>query len=195
MHTLIFATNNPHKISEIQSMVPVTIKIVTLRDAGIEIDIPEPHDNLQGNASEKSKVIYQITKQDCFGEDTGLEIDALNGAPGVRTARYAGPHCKADENMKKVLQEMQYITERTARFRTIISLIMNGQEHIFEGVCEGKIATQPSGDKGFGYDPIFIPNGDHLTFAEMNSAEKNKFSHRKKATDQLISFLQNHGTN
>ncbi len=194
MTKLIFATNNAHKVSEIQNIVPNNIKIITLREAGIEIEIPEPHDSLKANASEKSRVIYQLTKHDCFGEDTGLEIDALNGAPGVRTARYAGPDCKADENMKKVLEELEQITERSARFRTIISLIINGEEQIFEGICEGSIATQPSGAKGFGYDPIFIPAGDHRTFADMNSAEKNKFSHRKKATDQLISFLQNHGT-
>ena len=195
MTTLIFATNNSHKVSEIQAIVPATIKIITLREAGIHIDIPEPHDSLQANAAEKSNVIHRLTNQDCFGEDTGLEIDALHGAPGIFTARYAGPECRAEDNMNKVLHELTHITTRTARFRTIISLIMNGKQYEFEGVCEGSIATEPIGDNGFGYDPIFIPTGEHRTFAQMNAAEKNKFSHRKKATDKIISFLQNHGTN
>ena len=195
MTSLIFGTNNHHKVSEIQSIVPAWIKIITLREAGIDVEIPEPHDSLQANAAEKSHAIHKLTQQNCFSEDTGLEIDALHGAPGVLTARYAGPKCRAEDNMKKVLDEMLNITNRSARFRTIISLIMNGEEHLFEGVCEGTITTEPLGDKGFGYDPIFIPDGDHRSFAQMNAAEKNKFSHRKKATDKLISFLQNYGKN
>lgn len=194
MNRLIFATNNAHKVTEIQSLVPEHIKIITLKEAGITIDIPEPHDSLELNAREKSSTIYQLMGENCFGEDTGLEIDALHGAPGVRTARYAGPDADAHANMQKVLDEMKETSQRTARFKTIISLVMNGKEYLFTGLCNGKIATEPKGEKGFGYDPIFIPDGSEICFAEMDLMEKNKFSHRKKATAQLIQFLNNHGT-
>lgn len=194
MIRLIFATNNPNKAAEIQSMLPENMIVLSLKDAGITIDIPEPHDSLEKNAKEKSAVIHKLTGENCFGEDTGLEIDALNGAPGVRTARYAGPENNAMANMQKVLQKMQGISQRTARFKTVISLMLNDSEYVFTGICEGKIAHEPKGEKGFGYDPIFIPNGSDICFAEMNLEEKNKFSHRKKATSQLIEFLNTHGT-
>jgi XTP/dITP diphosphohydrolase len=194
MTQLIFATNNPNKVIEIQSLLPENIKIVSLKEAGLTIDIPEPHDSLELNAREKSTVIFQLTGENCFGEDTGLEIDALQGAPGVKTARFAGPNADANANMQKVLEEMKDMSQRTARFKTFISLIMNGNEFLFTGICEGKIAMKPKGEKGFGYDPIFIPNGSEVCFAEMDLKEKNIFSHRKKATAQLIQFLKHYGT-
>lgn len=190
MHTLIFATHNPHKADEVRSVLNNRFDILTLQEAGIVDEIPEPHDTILANASEKSAVIFRLTGKDCFGEDTGLEVDALGGAPGVRTARYAGNHGDAHANMEKLLREMEGKTDRKARFRTIISLRMNGQERIFEGICQGQIAGHPSGEAGFGYDPVFIPEGSDRTFAEMTREEKNLYSHRRKAMDQLILFLQ-----
>lgn len=191
---LIFATNNAHKAKEIQSLLPPFIQIQTLQEAGILIDIPEPHFTIEANAHEKSSAIYSLTGKPCFGEDTGLEIEALNGAPGVHTARYAGNHGNAEANMKKVLHEMHNQINRNAQFKTVISLILQGTHHTFTGICPGSIAIDARGDNGFGYDPIFIPKGDERTFAEMELHEKNTFSHRKKATEQLIQFLQQHVT-
>jgi XTP/dITP diphosphohydrolase len=164
--------------------------IITLKDAGIDIDIPEPHDTLEDNAREKSSVIYEMTGKNCFSEDTGLEIDALNGAPGVLSARYAGEQKLADDNITRVLHEMKDRENRQAHFRTVISLILNGQEYQFTGVCTGSILTKRRGSKGFGYDPIFVPDGATQTFAEMDMAGKNQFSHRAKAFQQLVTFLK-----
>lgn len=188
---LVFATNNENKVKEIKSMLGNAFEIITLQDAGIDIDIPEPHDTLEANAREKSTVIHNMTGKNCFSEDTGLEIDALNGAPGVLSARYAGEQKSAADNIVKVLAEMEGKTNRNARFRTIISLILDEREYQFEGVCEGKIAGMGSGEKGFGYDPIFIPNGSTTSFAGMDMQEKNSYSHRAKAFRQLIDFLKN----
>lgn len=163
--------------------------IITLKEAGIDIDIPEPHDTLEENAREKSTVIYEMTGKDCFSEDTGLEIDALNGAPGVLSARYAGEQKLSDDNITRVLHEMEGHENRQAHFRTVISLILNGKEYQFAGVCSGTILTKRHGGKGFGYDPIFVPNGAKKTFAEMDMEEKNHYSHRAKALQQLITFL------
>lgn len=171
-------------------MLGDAFQIITLREAGIDIDIPEPHDTLEANAREKSETIHRMTGRNSFSEDTGLEIDALNGEPGVLSARYAGEQKSADDNIVKVLQLLENHTDRKARFRTVISLILNGQEHQFEGVAEGVILTSRKGGKGFGYDPIFQPEGSDKAFAEMDMAEKNQYSHRGKALRKLIDFLQ-----
>jgi len=189
MQSLIFATNNPNKVAEIKKVVGTHFNIITLREAGIDIDIPEPHDTLAANAVEKSSTIHRLTQQNCFSEDTGLEVEALNGQPGVLSARYAGANATSTENIHKLLRELGNNTHRKARFRTVISLILNQQTYFFEGICNGTITTELSGEDGFGYDPIFIPDGSTKTFAQMTMEEKNKYSHRKKATAQLIQFL------
>lgn len=195
MSILIFATNNQHKVDEIRSVINGVFNIITLKEAGIDKDIPEPFETLEENASEKSAVIHTLTGQNCFSEDTGLETFALNGEPGVKSARYAGDDRNFQKNIDKLLLNLSDKADRSARFRTVISLILNNREFKFEGICNGKIITEPRGNNGFGYDPIFIPDGSNKTFAEMSITEKNKFSHRKIATDQLIQFLQQHGTN
>ena len=188
--TLLFATNNQHKVDEIQAAVGHLLEVKGLKQAGIDIDIPEPHDSLEMNASEKSSRIYTLTAMSCFSEDTGLEVEALNGAPGVRSARYAGEGSSADDNIDKLLSELRGIFNRKARFRTVISLIWKGREHLFEGICTGNIISERRGLQGFGYDAIFIPEGSELSFAEMTMEQKNDFSHRKKAVSQMVSFLQ-----
>lgn len=191
MHStsLIFATNNPHKIQEVQSLLNNSFRLITLKEAGIDITIDEPHDTLWENALEKSKTIYRLTGSDCFSEDTGLEVEALFGAPGVHTARYAGPAATPEQHMTKLLYSLNAQTNRTAQFRTVISLIEKEKELFFEGICKGCIAEQISGKKGFGYDPIFIPEGATRCFAEMELEEKNFYSHRRKAFDQLKHYL------
>lgn len=186
---LIFATNNLHKIAEIQPLLPSSIHLITLKQAGIDQDIPEPHDSLEENAREKSGAIHSITGANCFSEDTGLEVVALNGAPGVKTARYAGETAGPDENMTKLLDALRNEKDRRARFRTVISLILDGKEFQFEGICEGRISEMPSGTRGFGYDPVFIPDGSEKCFADMTLEEKQLFSHRRKATSKLVDFL------
>jgi XTP/dITP diphosphohydrolase len=187
---LIFATNNQHKVEEIQAAIGNDLEIIPLKQAGIDIDIPEPHDTLEANASEKSRTIYQLTGQHCFSEDSGLEVEALNGEPGVKSARYAGEDKAFDKNIEKLLTKLGNSENRRACFRTVISLIWKGQEWLFEGICEGAITREPYGAGGFGYDPVFVPTGSNRTFAEMTMAEKNEISHRKKAADKLILFLQ-----
>lgn len=190
MSKLIFATNNQHKVDEIRQVLSSRFDIITLKEAGIDIEIPEPHDTLEANASEKSMTIFSLTQQNCFSEDTGLEVDYLNGEPGVLSATYAGNDRSFKANIEKLLQKMGDTEDRTARFRTIISLIIDKIEYQFEGVCEGRIILNERGDRGFGYDPVFIPEGSLLTFAEMSIREKSEFSHRKKAMDKLIAYLQ-----
>ena len=190
MEKLIFATNNQHKVDEIRVVLGNIFDIITLKEAGINIDIPEPYDTLEANASEKSSTIYKLTKNNCFSEDTGLEVDSLNGGPGVKSARYAGNERSFDANIDKLLDKMQASNKREAQFRTVISLILNGEEKQFEGICKGLILKERRGINGFGYDPVFIPDGSSKTFAEMNIEEKSKFSHRKKAMTKLIDFLQ-----
>lgn len=187
---LIFATNNQHKVQEIKKGISADIDLVSLKEAGIIIDIPEPFDTLKDNASEKSQTIHQLTHQNCFSEDTGLEVNALNGAPGVKSARYSGEHATDTENINKLLGELAGKSDRTAQFRTVISLIWQEKEYWFEGTCPGVITESPSGDQGFGYDPVFIPDGSDRTFAQMNMEEKRAFSHRQKATQKLIDFLR-----
>ncbi|UYQ93665.1 RdgB/HAM1 family non-canonical purine NTP pyrophosphatase [Chitinophaga horti] len=189
---LVFATNNDNKVKEIRAVLGDEFEIITLKESGIDIDIPEPHDTLEENAREKSTVIFKMTGKSCFSEDTGLEIDALNGEPGVLSARYAGEQKESADNIKKVLANMQGVTNRQARFRTVISLILNGEEHQFEGICEGEILDSTTGGKGFGYDPIFKPTGADRSFAQMETHEKNGYSHRAKAFRKLVAFLQAH---
>lgn len=187
---LIFATNNQHKVEEIQAAIGHILEVVSLQQAGIDIDIPEPFDTLEENAQEKSRVIHRLTRQNCFSEDTGLETDALNGEPGVKSARYAGEGRNFDENIGKLLDRLGTTTNRSARFRTIISLVLDEKEYLFEGICEGSIIFEKRGNQGFGYDPVFLPEGSTRTFAEMTLEEKIGFSHRKKAADKLVLFLQ-----
>lgn len=190
MHTLIFATNNRNKVAEIQSLVGSDFEIIPLKEAGIDIDIPEPHDQLEANALEKATTIFNLTQQNCFSEDTGLEIDCLGGAPGVKSARYAGEDRDFQANIDLVLHKMEGVSSRTAQFRTVICLIWAQQTYYFEGICKGQILTDMQGEKGFGYDPIFVPDGSTKSFASMTMAEKNQFSHRQKAVTQLFQFLQ-----
>lgn len=186
---LIFATNNQHKVEEIRAVIGKKFELLTLQEAGIAIDIPEPHDTLEANASEKSKTIYRMTGTSCFSEDTGLEVAALNGEPGVKSARYAGDDRSFDQNIDKLLINLADKKDRSARFRTVVSVIIDGKETLFEGICEGTVIKERRGGKGFGYDPVFIPAGADKTFAEMTLEEKNLFSHRKKATEKLVAFL------
>lgn len=186
---LIFATNNQHKADEIRSVLNGPIEPVTLKEAGIDIDIPEPYDTLEENARTKSTTIFEMTGTNCFSEDTGLEVDALGGEPGVKSARYAGEGRSFEANIDKLLAKLEQVEDRRARFRTVISLLINGKETLFEGVCEGRIIREKRGNNGFGYDPVFVPEGSDLSFAEMDMAGKNRFSHRKKATQKLVAFL------
>ena len=187
---LVFATNNQNKVTEIRSILKDPFHIITLKEAGIEIDIPEPHETLEANASEKSGTIHQITNKNCFSEDTGLEVNSLNGEPGVKSARYAGEGRIFEDNINLLLKNLEDKTDRSAQFRTVVSLIWDKQEYLFTGICKGNIIEVQKGIEGFGYDPIFVPEGSTLTFAEMGMEEKNKFSQRKKAVAQLIEFLK-----
>ena len=189
MHSIIFATNNKNKVDEIRSVLKGSFQIISLKEAGIDIDIPEPHDTLEANAREKSSTIYTLTGKDCFSEDTGLEVTALNNEPGVRSARYAGDENNFKKNIEKLLLNLNGVDNREAQFRTVISLMLDGKEYQFEGICKGTITTKESGINGFGYDAVFIPDGSTNTFAEMTMDEKNKFSHRKKATTKFVQFL------
>ena len=189
MIKLIFATNNLHKVDELRPLVDAKYQIITLKEARLDIDIAEPFDTLEENASAKSGTIFDLTGINCFSEDTGLMVDALNGEPGVKSARYAGEKCSFDDNVEKLLANMEGKTNRSARFKTVISLILNGEESFFEGICEGKITDSPKGNGGFGYDPVFIPHGSDKTFAEMSRDEKATFSHRAKATEKFVAFL------
>ncbi len=187
---LLFATNNKHKLSEVRDAAGEMIEILGLSEVGFAGDIPEDHETLEENALQKARFIKQQTGMDCFADDTGLEIDALDGRPGVFSARYAGNQCNPEENIKKVLSEMEGIGQRRACFRTVIALIMNDEEFLFEGVAEGEIIKEKRGISGFGYDPVFLPQGFKETFAEMNVSLKNKISHRAQAVKKLIDFLK-----
>lgn len=186
---LLFATNNPHKLREIREIAGDRHRILSLADAGLESDIPETSDTLEGNARQKAWFIYEKTGRDCFADDTGLEIEALNGRPGVYSARYAGEGCTFADNVRKVLMEMEGITSRTARFRCAICLILGGREYLFEGSVEGEILRTPQGVGGFGYDPVFRPDGYEVSFAVMPPDEKNRISHRGRAVSAMIAFL------
>jgi XTP/dITP diphosphohydrolase len=189
MQQLVFATNNRHKLDEVSAKLNGAIQLLTLHDIGCYDDIEETGTTFKANASIKSHHVYAEYKLNCFGDDSGLEIDALNGEPGVYSARYAGTHGNHTANISKVLDNLKDETNRKARFRTVISLIWNGEEHFFEGTVEGTIRQELSGTGGFGYDPIFEPEGYDITFAEMSMEQKNAISHRAKAMEQLIAFL------
>lgn len=189
MKTLIFATNNQHKVVEMNLALKGKFSIKSLKEAGIDIDIPEPYNTLEENATTKSKTIYELTNADCFSEDTGLEVLELNGEPGVKSARYAGEQAVFSDNIDKLLLKMKNVTNRTAQFKTIISLILKGKEYQFEGICKGTILSDRQGSDGFGYDPVFVPEGSAKSFAEMTMEEKNEYSHRRKAADKLVAFL------
>jgi XTP/dITP diphosphohydrolase len=186
---LIFASNNKHKLDEVRALAKSRYKIISLSDIGCNEEIPETQSDLLGNALQKAYCIYQKYKKDCFADDTGLNIEALNGRPGVYSARYAGEQCSFEDNINKVLREMQGISNRKAYFRTVIALILNGKEYIFEGKVDGIILTGKHGTESFGYDPIFQPDGFKQSFAQMNLEEKNGISHRGRALAKLIDFL------
>jgi XTP/dITP diphosphohydrolase len=186
---LVFATNNEHKIHEIKELIDDSIELLSLNDIGCQEDIPENQQTLEGNAAEKSFFIYHKYGVNCFADDTGLEIEALNGEPGVYSARYAGEERSAENNMNLVLDKLSIINNRKARFRTVISLVIDGQEKQFEGIVEGHILSEKRGKTGFGYDPIFQPVESNLSFAEMSLEEKNKISHRGRAVQKLVEYL------
>ncbi len=188
MKKIVFATHNSHKISEIRQILP-DLDIVGLDEIKIHDEIVENGLTLEANAEIKADFVYQKTGLSCFADDTGLEVDALHGAPGVYSARYAGNGHDFKANMDKLLQEMQGVENRAARFRTVICLIFKGKKHFFEGIVEGQIIEEEKGEKGFGYDPVFLPNGHHLTFAEMTAEAKNVISHRGRAVEKLKSFF------
>ena len=189
LNKIVFATNNAHKLSEIRSILGDEYEILSLRDINCDVDIPETASTLEGNAEIKVRYIKEHFGYDCFADDTGLEVDALNGAPGVFSARYAGQEHDSLKNMNLLLKNMSDKTDRKARFRTVFALLIDNQLTLMDGVEEGEITLQPQGDNGFGYDPIFSPEGFDVTFAQMDSSIKNKISHRARATEKLIEYL------
>ncbi len=186
---LVFATNNRHKLNEIQNIVGDSIELLSLTDINCTEEIPETEPTLEGNASQKAFYVFDKYGYNCFADDTGLEIEALNGEPGVYSARYAGKEKNAEANMKKVLDKLGEIKNRKARFRTVISLVIDGHEELFEGKVDGQILEEKCGEEGFGYDPIFQPDGYEQSFAEMDLTNKNKISHRARAVQKLVEFL------
>ena len=186
---IVFATHNKHKLSEVSKMLPNNVFLINFDEINCTTDIPETSDTIAGNALQKANYVKVNYGRDCFADDTGLEIDALNGSPGVYSARWAGENCSYQDNIDKTLFEMKGIKNRGARFITVIALILNNETHLFEGIIEGKITEHPIGDSGFGYDPVFIPKGYSQTFAEMPAELKNKISHRAIAVNKLVAFL------
>ena len=191
MNTIIFATNNKNKVEEVRAILDNEFKILSLNEAGIDIDIPEPFDSLEKNAREKANVIYKLTNQNCFSEDTGLEVETLNGEPGVKSVRYAGDERAFEKNIDKLLSKLAGKENRKAQFKTVICLISSGKEKFFEGICKGTIIAERRGKSGFGYDAIFVPDGSGKSFAEMAMDEKNIFSHRNRAMKKLTNYLKN----
>lgn len=189
---LLFATSNQNKAKEIAALLPDSFELLTLNDIDITEDIPETQDTLDGNAKQKSEYVLTNFQLDCFADDTGLEIPALNNEPGVKSARYAGEHRSSEDNMQLVLERLNDKEDRSARFRTVISLELKGEQHLFEGIVNGTIRTERSGDGGFGYDPIFEPENCGKTFGEMTMDEKNHYSHRARAFTKMITFLANY---
>ena len=190
MRKLVFATNNRHKVEEVSAVLHNHLEILSLKDIACYDDIPETADTLEGNALLKAQHVYNNFGMDCFADDTGLEVEALNGRPGVFSARYAGEDQNAEHNMEKLLLELEGNSNRRAQFRTVVALIENGEVSYFEGKIEGIIINSRRGDAGFGYDPVFVPDGYSQTFAEMGSELKNKISHRALAIQSLIRYLQ-----
>lgn len=187
---LVFATNNKHKLEEVRSILGDRVEVLSLNDINCHDDIPETAETLQGNALIKARYIYNKYGIDCFADDTGLEVDALNGEPGVYSARYAGEQHCSEDNMNKLLQNLTGKTNRNAQFRTVIALIINGEESLFDGIVKGTISKEKTGDSGFGYDPIFVPEGHTESFAQMDSKQKNKISHRYRAVVKLCDYLK-----
>ena len=187
---LIFATHNSNKAFEVQKLLPEHFHVLTLDDLIFFDEIPENEPTIEGNSAFKANFVFNKFNLNCFADDTGLEIEALKGRPGVHSARYAGEEKNADENMNLVLKELNQVSNRRARFKTIITLIIDGEQHIFEGIVNGRIIDEKRGTNGFGYDPIFIPENETKTFAEMGLSEKNKFSHRARALEKMIAFLK-----
>ena len=187
---IVFATNNPNKIVEIKDLLPEEIQILSLKDINCNEQLPETQNTLEGNAKQKAEFVFTNYGYNCFADDTGLEIEALNNGPGVYSARYAGDDCNPNDNMQKVLQKLEGDNNREAKFRTVIALIMNGKTLLFEGECKGEITKEKAGEKGFGYDPIFLAKGFDKTFAQMSKQEKGTISHRGIATSKLVKFLQ-----
>lgn len=190
MDKLVFATNNPHKLEEVRAILGSDVEVLSLRDIGCAADIPETADTLEGNALLKARFVASRYGVDCFADDTGLEVAALDGAPGVYSARFAGPGCTPADNVRKLLGLMQEADDRSARFRTVVALIRGGKEYCFEGMVGGTIARTPAGCGGFGYDPVFVSEGYDRTFAELPPAEKNRISHRARAVAKLADFLR-----
>ncbi|MFN6945537.1 MAG: non-canonical purine NTP diphosphatase [Cytophagaceae bacterium] len=186
---ICFATNNPGKIHEVRAMLEGKYKVLSLKDIGCEDELPETRDTIEGNSKQKAEYVWEKYGVNCFSDDTGLEVSCLNGAPGVLSARYAGPQCNPEDNMDLLLKSMLSCDDRSAQFRTSITLIINGEVMQFEGIVEGTILKEKSGNEGFGYDPVFKPNGYEQTFAELDIKEKNQISHRGKAVRKLISYL------
>ena len=189
---ILFATNNTHKLSEVQAVLGDGYTLVTPRECGVMEEIPEEQETLEGNALQKARYLHDRTGLDCFADDTGLEVEALGGAPGVHSARYATDGHDFAANNRLLLKNLQGVGNRRARFRTVIALILNGEEHLFEGVVEGRIIDHETGHEGFGFDPLFIPDGCERTFAEMSAAEKNAISHRGRAVRKLAEYLHAH---
>lgn len=187
---LVFATNNRHKLDEVRAIVGDKVEILSLNDIGCHDDIPETADTLQGNALIKARYIYEKFGVDCFADDTGLEVEALDGAPGVFSARYAGEECDSEANMQKLLQNLTGKSNRNAQFRTVIALIIKGEEKLFNGIVKGTITEEKRGDSGFGYDPVFVPEGFSESFAQMSGDMKNSISHRYRATLELSNYLK-----
>jgi len=190
---IVFATNNPNKIKEVQTLIPETIELLSLKDIGCLEDIPETKDTIEGNAIQKAEYVKMHYGYDCFADDTGLEVFALNGAPGVYSARYAGKQRNADDNMNKLLEKLADKSNRSAQFKTVIALHLNGELKTFTGICKGEITLKKQGHKGFGYDPIFKAEGYDKTFAEISLEEKNKIGHRGKAVKKLTVYLKQIG--
>ncbi|WP_435139020.1 non-canonical purine NTP diphosphatase [Formosa sp. A9] len=188
--TLVFATNNANKVKEVQALIPEHIRVLSLADINCSEDIPETQDTIEGNAIQKAEYVKEHYGYECFADDTGLEIDALKGEPGVFSARYAGPQRNAEDNMAKVLDKLKTETDRSAQFKTVIALTLKSDTKTFTGICKGEITTTKQGDAGFGYDPVFKPEGYLQTFAEMSLSEKNKIGHRGKAVSLLIEYLK-----
>lgn len=187
---LVFATNNLHKVKEVQQMLPSEMELLTLSQVNIDEDIPEDYPTLEGNALQKARYIFEKYGYSCFADDTGLEVEALNNEPGVYSARYAGEHKSSEDNITKVLNNLGSNSNRNACFRTVIALILNGEEYLFEGRVDGTILTERHGSDGFGYDPIFQPDGYEVSFAEMSLNDKNAISHRGRAVEKLVAFLK-----
>jgi XTP/dITP diphosphohydrolase len=188
---LCFATNNEHKLTEVRALLPASVELVSLRDIGCHEELPETRDTLAGNARQKAEYVWEHYHTSCFADDTGLEVTALGGDPGVYSARYAGPQRDAADNIRKLLTELRGASDRSAQFRTVIALVLpDGQWHEFHGVVDGRITEELHGVEGFGYDPVFQPAGHAETFAQMTMAQKNTLSHRARAVEQLVAFLQ-----